>query len=548
MAEAPTRRISIDAIQAALPGAWPRLVAALLLIAFIGWPLGRLAVVALGSGIGTVVATLLEPSIRDAIFHTAWTALVAAVLAVGMGTAAALATERGGLPARNWLRAGILLPLLCPPFITAFGWARAFGPRGLTDQLVGVQLPGLYGPLGIVLVLVVSATPLAWLIMSGALASRVEPDAHRAARASGAGSWMTLRTVTLPLIRPAIVSALVVTFVFSANAFGVPAVLGTPAGFSTITTRLYQDLARSSDPAAFIEAAILAATLVVVALAVVGPTDAWLTGRPAARTGGSAGGEGATGPLTKGRVAVLAVFALAVGALFVVPLFAVGLTAVTRAVGLAPVPANWTLANFAEVLDRRFFGGLIVSLSLAVAAATIVLPLGGLLAALGRRRGFLRVAATLGFALPGSALAIAILLAYGGWLRNSLVIILIAYVAKFWALGHRQLAGSLDTLPTDATRAARASGAGPLITLRSVVVPYLWPSLLAAWLMVFLFAFHELTMSSLLYGPTTATLSVVVLNAQQLGDPTVSAALAMLIVGIVALVAVPLVLIAKRRR
>jgi len=547
VAEAPTRRISIGSIPAAVIGAWPRLSAALLLFAFIGWPLGRLLAVALGSGAGTVLATLVQPAVRNAIFNTAWTALAAAVLAVCAGTAAALATERGGLPARNWLRAGILLPLLCPPFITAFGWARAFGPRGLMDQLVGVQLPGLYGPLGIVLVLAVSATPLAWLIISGALASRVEPDAQRAARASGAGSWMTLCTVTLPLLRPAIVSALVVTFVFAANAFGVPAVLGTPAGFSTITTRLYQDLARSSDPAAFIEAAILAATLVVVALAVVGPTDAWLTGRAAARTGGSAGGEGTSSGVSRGRVAMLATFAFAVGLLFVVPLLAVVLTAVTRAVGLAPVPANWTLANFAEVLDHRFLGGVIVSLSLAVAAATIVLLLGGLLAALGRRRGVLRVAATLGFALPGSALAIAILLAYGGWLRDSLAIILIAYVAKFWVLGQRQLAGSLDTLPADATRAARASGAGPLTTLRSVVVPYLWPSFLAAWLMVFLFALHELTMSSLLYGPNTATLSVVVLNAQQLGDPTVSAALAVLIVGLVALVAVPLVLIARRR-
>jgi iron(III) transport system permease protein len=69
----------------------------------------------------------------------------------------------------------------------------------------------------------------------------------------------------------------------------------------------------------------------------------------------------------------------------------------------------------------------------------------------------------------------------------------------------------------------------------------------AAWLVVFLFALHELTMSTLLYGPRTATLAVVVLNAQQLGDPTVSAALAVLLVGLVALVAIPLVLVSRRR-
>jgi iron(III) transport system permease protein len=523
-----------------------RVLAGLLLLGLIGLPLVRLLGVALGPGVGAALGTLAQPRVAGPIVNSAWTAAVVAVIAVGAGTAAALATERGGLPGRGWLRAGILLPLLCPPFVTAFGWTRAYGPRGLADQLLGLQLPGLYGPLGIVLVLAVSATPLAWLIVAGALASRVEPDAERAARAAGAGPWTTLRTVTLPLIRPAIVSALVVTFVFAVNAFGVPAILGPPAGFATITTRLYQDLARSADPAAFVEAAILAATLVVVALFVVGPADAWLTGRAAARTGENAGVTANVLGRRAGRVAVGAAVAGAVGLLAIVPLVAVVLTAVTRAVGLTPVPANWTLANFGEALDHRFTDGLVHSLVLAIAAATLVVPLGALLAALGRRRGLLRTSATLGFALPGSALAIAVLLAYGGWLRDSLAIILIAYVAKFWALGQRQVAGSVDRLPADVVRAARASGAGPFGAIRSVAVPLLRPSLVAGWLIVFLFALHELTMSSLLYGPRSATLSVVVLNAQQLGDPTVSAALAVLLVGLIAIVAAPLAVVARR--
>jgi iron(III) transport system permease protein len=533
-----------------------RLVAAALLVGLIGLPLVRLVSVAAGGGVAAVVASLTDPLVAGAIGNSLWTAAVVAVVAVVGGTAAALATERGGLPGRAWLRAGILLPLLCPPFVAAFGWGRAYGPRGLADRLLGLELPGLYGPLGIVLVLSVAALPLAWLIVAGALATRVEPDAERAARAAGGGPWTTLATVTLPLLRPAILSALVVTFVFGINAFGVPAILGTPAGFATITTRLYQDLARSSDPAAFAEAGVLAATLVVLALAVVGPADAWLTGRPAARTGSSGGAAGSgerggrRGQGTRRRRLAAAGFGVAIVVLTLLPLAAVVLTALTRAVGLAPVLANWTLANFGEALDRRFLDGLLRSLVLAVAAASIVLPLGGLLALVGRGGrggGVLRTAATMGFALPGSALAVAVLLAYGGSLRDTLAIILLAYLAKFWALGQRQVAGSLERLPADAVRAARASGAGPIVALRSIVTPLLRPSLIAGWLVVFLFALHELTMSSLLYGPRTATLSVVVLNAQQLGDPTVSAALAVLLVGLIAIVAVPLTLLARRR-
>ena len=62
-----------------------------------------------------------------------------------------------------------------------------------------------------------------------------------------------------------------------------------------------------------------------------------------------------------------------------------------------------------------------------------------------------------------------------------------------------------------------------------VVVPMLRPALVAAWLLVFLFGLHELTMSSLLYGPGTETLAVVTLEVQQLGDVTVTAALAVLL-------------------
>jgi iron(III) transport system permease protein len=521
-----------------------RLAAAGLIAAVIGWPIARLFGVAFEGGIATVVATLAGQQAMNAIWNSLWTGGAVAVLAVTAGTVAALLTERSALPGRRWLRAGLFVPLLVPPFVAAFGWARAFGPRGLADQLLGIELPGLYGPLGIVVVLTVAATPLAYLIVAGALASRVEPDLERAARASGATWFEALRTVTLPLLRPALLSALVVVFVFAINAFGVPAVLGTPAGFTTITTRLYQDLALSADPAAFVRATTMAATLVVIALVVVGSADALFVGRGVARTALPAGSEPSGGR----RVVTLVLGGVIVVAT-VVPLVALVLAALTRATGLDPVPANWTLDNFAAALDARFLGGLAHSVVLAVAAATVVLVLGavGVAARHGRSR-VLGTAITLGFAVPGSALAVAVLLAYGGWLRDTLAIILVAYVAKFWALGHRQLAGSVDRLPGDHVRAARASGAGAMDAFRSVVVPTLRPSIIAAWLIVFVFALHELTMSSLLYGPGNATLAVIVLNVQQLGDPTVTAAMAVLLVLVVALAAIPLTLVGGGRR
>ncbi len=141
----------------------------------------------------------------------------------------------------------------------------------------------------------------------------------------------------------------------------------------------------------------------------------------------------------------------------------------------------------------------------------------------------------------------AVLLAYGPWLRDTLLIILVAYLAKFWALGHRSIAGSADAIPPDLYRAARSGGAGPITALRTVIVPLLRPALAVAWAIVFLFAFHELTMSTLLYGPGSETLAVVILNLRQLGDVTVTSAMAVLLTALVLVAFLPVLAMRRSR-
>jgi iron(III) transport system permease protein len=102
-------------------------------------------------------------------------------------------------------------------------------------------------------------------------------------------------------------------------------------------------------------------------------------------------------------------------------------------------------------------------------------------------------------------------------------------------------------LPPDEVRAARASGAGVLTAVRTVSLPPLAPALLAAWLLCFLTALHEVTMSGLLYGPGSETLAVVVLNSQELGRIGPTAALSVVLTALVALPA-GLLWWASRRR
>jgi iron(III) transport system permease protein len=146
---------------------------------------------------------------------------------------------------------------------------------------------------------------------------------------------------------------------------------------------------------------------------------------------------------------------------------------------------------------------------------------------------------TLTFVLPGSTLGVALLLAYGRWISGT-ALILLAYLAKFAALAHRPVSGAVDRLPVGGWRAARASGAGVLTAARTVGLPPLAPALLAAWTVCVLTALHEVTMSSLLYGPGSETLAVVVLNTQELGRIGPTAALSVVLT---LLVAVPALLL-----
>ena len=494
------------------------------LVVLAGVPLIELvrhAASAIGSGAGRVLAD----GGSQAIVNSLATSTVATGLAVVLGAGAALVTERS-LGSRA-LRLGLLMPLLVPPFVSALGFARAFGPGGLLDDAMGITVPGVVGPGGVTAVLAIHAAPLVYLVVAASLRSRARPELEWAGRASGASAWTVLRRITVPLLAPAVAGGAALAFIVSMNSFGIPAVLGIPAGFATMTTRIYSDLARSSDPAAFDRVLVLSVVLVLVVLVAVLLADRMVRRAVPLRSAGAA--REPRWELPRRRAVSIPVWGYLL-ATTAVPLAAVVLTAMTRAVGLAAVPSNWSGANFAEAWSTAATRAAGRTVVLAASAAAIATVLGLALAVGIRRRSAWTggvVAAT--FAIPGSALAVAVLLAYGSWIRDTVVIILVAYLAKFWALSHRAVAGSVQALEIDMVHAARVSGAGAARTLRIVVVPLLRAAIGAAWLLVFLFGLHELTMSSLLYGPGTETLAVHILNVQQLGDITVTCALATII-------------------
>lgn len=506
------------------------LVLGLLIVALVLAPLAFLLRGALEQGPAVALAALRTPELRSALGHTVVLAVVVTALSLVAGTAVALAFDRAQLRRPRRWRVALLLPLLVPQFSLTLSWSQAYGPSGLLEHLAGVTLPDLFGVTGIALVMIVDAVPVVWLIVTAGLAVRREPDLVRAARASGAGVWVTFRTIDLPLLRAPLLAAGAVVLVGVVNSFAVPQVLGSAKGYRTLATLAYQQLSLSAAPAAFSRLCVVALVMVVLVLMTIGAADRGLGRIGAALVRSGTGGGQLVHRRTRVSRVVTSALTAYVALTMAVPLLSLAVTSVTRAAGLSPVPANWALTNYTSGLAGPALAALTRTLLLAAAAAVIVTALAALVLAAGsdtRRR--LGTALTLGYAVPGTALAIGVLIAYGRWLGGSAAIILVAYLGKCWALGYRALASGADRLAPELGQAARASGARPLTVLRTITAPVMSSGYLAAVALVVLFAIHELTMSSILYGPGTETFAVVVLNQQQLGDVGSSAALAVVL-------------------
>jgi len=523
------------------------LLGAGLLAALAGAPLVELARIAAEQGWSRAFDALGSPQNLDALRNTLIVGGTVTLGAVVGGAATALAVERRPPRERRLLRLAVAAPLLTPEFVLGYSWSQTYGPAGFTDRYLHVQLPGLLGPAGIVIALSAHALPLAYLAVAAGLATRPVAGLERAARACGAGPVTVLRTVTLRLLRTPLLAAAALVFVTCVNSCAIPEVLGTPAGFATMSTLVYDDLNLSADPDAFRQLAAVALAMAALVLVIVGAADLLLGGLPGSGEAWVGAAHPAAAPRSRlhvrGTRALVAAYALLAAA---VPFVVLVADAFTRAPGLSPTPSNWTLGNFTAAMAGETVPALLRSLALAAAAALLIPAMSLAVVAAGRGlRGPLGTAVTLAYAIPGSALAVGVLIAYGRWLTGSALLILIAYLGKLWAIGHRPVAAAAARLDPALTHAARASGAGPGAAWRVTALPGLTPALAAGSALVLILASHELTMSSILYGPGTQTLAVVVLDQQQLGQVGATSALA-LVLGVPPLLAG--LLLARGRR
>lgn len=521
-----------------------------MLAVFVLVPMGVLLVASLAEGPSVYLDAIREPN-RSALVNTIVSGLGTALVALAVGAPLGAALARLDIAGKRLLGTLLVLPLAAPPYVLGMAWIFLASPHsGFLNRLAaGWGLPSpfvdIYGMSGIVWVLGLSLYPFVLLPTRAALES-ADPSLEEAARISGAGPIRSFVTGSLPVAAPAIAAGTLTAFLGAISAFGVPYLLGvaTDRPVLVATTRIYQamSLGAEADTRSSIAMCVL---LLLLAFGATFAAERAGRGRALSAKGRRPRALDAPA-LTVAATVVTWAFTFVAVAL---PMAATLLAALTKRFGDPISWSNLTLGQFAQVLARPDTRtALLNSAILATASATVIVSMGLAIAFLRRRSGGIPVigrvlsrTAELPYAIPGSVLALALLLTpfvsqevrviFLGRLTiavsmlGTLWLLLVSYVVKYLAFGVRSADNAVVAVDPTLEEAARISGAGPGRAFLDVSLPLARPALLAAWILAFLPAATELTMSVLLAGPRSQVLGTLLFELSSYADPPSAAVL-----------------------
>ncbi|MQY43908.1 ABC transporter permease subunit [Epibacterium sp. SM1969] len=498
-------------------------------------------------GLELFLEVLGEKSTQRALKHSLITAGLGTLVSLLIGGAFAFLVALSDLRAKAALVFCLMIPMMIPPQITALSWTQIMGPSSVLLKTLGIAPPlgapqPLYSPEGIILLLGIQHTSIIFLTLRAGLRA-IPQDVVEAARISGAKGVRIWWQIVLPLTLPSLVAGVAITFVTALGNFGIPAMLGIPAGYSTLPTLIYQKLA-GLGTSVLAEVSVLAILIGCVAVAGI-LVQRFFQSRQVVHLVGSSARPLAL-PLGRARLPVEITLWLIVVAILVLPMMGLLATSLVPAYGVSLSFdtisfAGWHEALFRQpVTARAFFNSFALATGAAVMLMVICLPLAWLMQRNPTRLGRLFDSLLdLPYALPGVVLAIAMILLLiklpftEMTLYGTIWIIFLAYLARFFSVMFRPVQASLSQLDPAMNEAAQSVGASLFQRLRDVILPLSAPAAATGAILVFLTAFNELTVSALLWSSGTETLGVVIFNLDDSGETVMASAVAMSIVLVV---------------
>ena len=472
------------------------------------------------------VQAYTDPAFFDVIANTIVFVLASSTLATGLALFLAYLNNRTDIPFKFLFQIISIIPMMIPHLLFSVSWALLLNPSNGIINLVLKQAFSLdsapfniYSLWGMILVEGLLDLPVAYLIIAPAMGS-FDVTLEESSRVFGAGTWLTLRRVTLPVLRPAILAAFILGVVRSLASFAVPSVLGMPGRVYVLATYLYEMIAKGFAPdygkAAAIGMSVLAASVILIIIyrALTSESEQFVTIS-------SRGFRPAVVELKKARMPLFLIVGLLSMILIVLP---VAVLFYTSLVPYSMVPSarafslmSWK--HWIEVLeDPISVLSLKNSLLLGVAGATLGVLLSIFVAYVivkvrSTASGILESLSYMSFAFPGIVIGIGFMWFFVRTpLYATLWALLIGYIAIYMPYGIRPLSSAFVQIHAHLEESSRVCGASPLTTMRRIMVPLLVPGVVSAWILMATMFVRELTLSVVLSRPGTEVLAVQILR------------------------------------
>jgi iron(III) transport system permease protein len=486
---------------------------------------------------------------RRALGNSFLVATLGTVLALMIGLPLAFVFARYDFPAKRWIEVAILMSMLSPPFVGAYAWILMFGRSGLVTEAgrsIGLELPTIYGPVGIAIASAFGLYPLVFLVVRGAL-SRVSATIEEAAASLGRSPFYVVWSVTLPLVIPAVVTSALLVFLGIISDFGTPAILGEGERYPVLATLAFS-LYLSEIGAETGMAATTSMILVGLALALVLVARFLATRRLVANDGAS---SRSPEPLPARTAWMMAAGVAALVLIANMPLFVVVISSFLEVRGVVFQPAL-TLDNYTKAfgaLGNALTNSLIyasVALALTIVAGT---ALGYYVS---RRSGplarILDLLIMIPYVVPGTVLGIGFAQVFNGpplFLTGTAGIITMVYFVRKLPYMMRASSSIVYQIDRNLEDASLNLGVPPGQGFFRIMVPLMRPGVLAGASIAWVEIFNELSASIVLYTGATRTLPIAAYQQSLGGDVGMAAAYATMLI-VVTAAALTLFMLASR--
>src|SRR5512132_2206114 len=483
-----------------------------------------------------------DPIFVDPLITTVILATSSSVICCAFAAPMGWLVARTDIPLRRTIRALVTASFVTPPFLGAIAWELLAAPnsgllnkvyRAITGAPQDEHLFNIYSLGGLIFVISSYTFPYVFVLIANAL-DRIPGDLEDASSILGARTWTTARRITIPLALPALLAGAIVAFLQAMTLFGSPAILAIPAGFHTMTTKIWSLFNYPPKPELAAAASVPLLVLTVALLR----AEHLILGRRGYSVVSGKQGDPRRGRLGALKWAALALVFLVLMCPVFLPYGALLNATFSRVATSFVTFDNFTLHNIHFVFFELSVTQLAVknTFLLGVASATIGTILALVIAYLTTRRairgyralGFL---ATAPVAIPGIVLGVGLFLSYARpplVLYGTLWILLVAFVTIALPAAYQQLQSAFRSVHTDLEAASRILGSTRLRTLRDITAPLLRTSVIATWCFIFVGVIRELSAAIMLFTSETKVLSVLIYDLNESGDLAAIAVLGLL--------------------